>query len=123
MNYKLLGGKRVHSGLIAQELKDELKDELADHAMHVYDPDADRHAVRYIELIPFLVKSVQELTQRNEDLMDKIVVLSGAIKELSTVKNPVPPSRQNNSPRPKSVESQYRPAKSDVIDYINKNRA
>ena len=59
-------GVRRHYGLIAQELRDALDGK--DFAGYCYDPEADEYGIRYGELIAPLIKAVQELAARVEDL-------------------------------------------------------
>jgi hypothetical protein len=55
-------GVRRHYGLISQEVKATLKNR--DFGGHVYDAEADMHALRYNEFIAPLIKAIQELTAR-----------------------------------------------------------
>lgn len=59
-------GVRRHYGLIAQELRDALAGH--DFAGYCYDAQADEYSIRYGELIAPLIKAVQELAARVEDL-------------------------------------------------------
>ena len=59
-------GVRRHYGLIAQELRDALDGK--DFAGYCYDESADEYSLRYSELIAPLIKAVQELAARVEDL-------------------------------------------------------
>lgn len=59
-------GVRRHYGLIAQEV--EAATGRWDFGGHVYDAEADLHALRYNEFIAPLIKAVQELTTRLEAL-------------------------------------------------------
>lgn len=59
-------GVRRHYGLIAQELRDALDGK--DFAGYCYDESADEYSLRYSELIAPLIKAVQELAARVEEL-------------------------------------------------------
>lgn len=59
-------GVRRHYGLIAQELRDALDGK--DFAGYCYDAQADEYSIRYGELIAPLIKAVQELAARVEEL-------------------------------------------------------
>lgn len=59
-------GVRRHYGLIAQELRDALAGK--DFAGYCYDPETDEYSIRYGELIAPLIKAVQELAARVEEL-------------------------------------------------------
>lgn len=56
-----LNYKRNHNGLIAQEVKQVLDDLGIDSPIYCYDEESDMHMLRYEELIPCLIKAVQEL--------------------------------------------------------------
>ena len=65
---------RTHHGLIAQEVEQVLKDSSLDNtdfAGLIYDKDSDRYGLRYNELIAPLIKAVQELSARVEELEKK----------------------------------------------------
>lgn len=59
-------GVRRHFGLVAQEVKSALGD--IDFAGYMYDPESDKHMLRYGEFIAPLIKAIQELTDRIEAL-------------------------------------------------------
>ena len=54
-------GRRVHYGLIAEEVKQATDAMGLDLAVYVHDPETDRHGLRYDQLIAPLIKAVQEL--------------------------------------------------------------
>ncbi|UKJ78069.1 tail fiber domain-containing protein [Azospirillum brasilense] len=60
--------RRPHYGLIAQEVKAVLDRLGMDMAGYVYEPDADRHGLRYGEFIAPLIRALQELAGRVETL-------------------------------------------------------
>jgi hypothetical protein len=60
---------RRHYGLIAQELDAALEGK--DFAGLIYNEEADRYGIRYTELVPVLLKAIQELTARVEALEAK----------------------------------------------------
>lgn len=59
-------GVRRHFGLVAQEVKSALGD--IDFAGYMYDPESDKHMLRYGEFIAPLIKAIQELAARIEAL-------------------------------------------------------
>jgi Protein of unknown function (DUF2793)/Chaperone of endosialidase len=68
-------GRRKHLGLIAQEVKAVLDEQSADFGVYTFDPDADRHGLRYDQLIAPLIKAVQELDARIEDLSRRLTLI------------------------------------------------
>lgn len=62
--YKI-NDSELHYGLIAQELAEIFPD------LVVKNPAEDFYRVKYIELIPILIKGIQELTKRIEKLEEK----------------------------------------------------
>ena len=63
--------KRNHNGLIAQEVKEVLDSIDIDSTIYCYDKEADRHMLRYEELIPCLIKAIQELNVKIDILESK----------------------------------------------------
>jgi hypothetical protein len=64
-------GNRLHYGLIAQEVEavlESLKIPAKDFAPLIYDSEADIYGIRYGELIALLIKAVQELSSKLENL-------------------------------------------------------
>ncbi|MCI5048507.1 MAG: DUF2793 domain-containing protein [Aquisalinus sp.] len=64
-------GRRLHFGLIAQEVEALLTDkdiDTSDFAAFIHDPQADVFGMRYGELIPVLLKAIQELSAEIEVL-------------------------------------------------------
>lgn len=59
-------GARPHYGLLAQEVKQSLG--ARDFAGYIYDEKTDMHGLRYSEFIAPLIRAVQELTARVEEL-------------------------------------------------------
>ena len=59
-------GIRPHYGLLAQEVQAVMGE--SDFAGFAYDPDADAYCLRYDEFIAPLIKAVQELAARVEEL-------------------------------------------------------
>lgn len=76
---------RKHFGLIAQELKNTLEENninTEDFAPYVYDAETDSYAIRYVEFIPILIKSVQELSSKNKELEKRLEVLELIVSSL-----------------------------------------
>lgn len=70
--------QRYHYGLIAQEFKEVLDDLNADHAAyqdHSLNGGLDIKSLGYMELIPNLIKAIQELSEENKELKQRIEVL------------------------------------------------
>ncbi|MCI5044209.1 MAG: DUF2793 domain-containing protein [Aquisalinus sp.] len=64
-------GRRLHFGLVAQEVEALLTREeinTSDFAAFIHDPEADVFGMRYGELIPVLLKAIQELSAEVEML-------------------------------------------------------
>ncbi|WP_306252632.1 DUF2793 domain-containing protein [Parvularcula sp. IMCC14364] len=64
-------GRRLHFGLVAQEVEALLaREDIAssDFAAFIHDQAADVYGMRYGELIPVLLKAVQELSQQLEEI-------------------------------------------------------
>jgi hypothetical protein len=59
-------GRRTHYGLIAQEVKDVLG--TTDFGGYVYDAETDQHALRYDQFVAPLIKAVQELSAKVQEL-------------------------------------------------------
>ena len=59
-------GRRTHYGLLAQEVKDVLGN--TDFGGYVYDAETDQHALRYDQFIAPLIKAVQELSAKVQEL-------------------------------------------------------
>lgn len=70
--YKLNGGNRVHTGLISNQLKETLDYFDVDYAMYIKDKDSGNEAIRYEELIPILIKAIQNNTVWYKKLFYKI---------------------------------------------------
>jgi hypothetical protein len=62
-------GKRLHFGLIAQEVHASLQALSLDAGLYVYDAEADRHGLRYEQFIAPLIGSILELDQKITALM------------------------------------------------------
>lgn len=76
---------RKHFGLIAQELKNTLEESsinTEDFAPYIYDAKTDSYAIRYVEFIPILIKSVQELSSKNKELEKRLEVLELIVSSL-----------------------------------------
>lgn len=77
-------GKRLHLGLIAQEVKgviDAVNAQLGepfDFGGYVYDPATDHHGLRYDQFIAVLIRAVQELSQKLNDVNDRVETLEVA---------------------------------------------
>lgn len=65
-----LPGKRNHYGLIAQEVEQVLNGK--DFAGFIRDQEADVYALRYGEFISPIIKAVQELSEENDYLKNKL---------------------------------------------------
>lgn len=68
-------GRRKHLGLIAQEVKSALDQLSVDFGVYTYDKTADRHALRYDQLIAPVIKAIQELDARVEDLSRRLTLI------------------------------------------------
>lgn len=68
-------GRRVHFGLIAQEVKAVADDVGVDFAGYVYDAETDHHGLRYDQFIAPLIRAVQELAEQNRSLAARIAAL------------------------------------------------
>ena len=68
-------GRRVHLGLIAQEVKKVADDLGIDFAAYVYDAESDRHGLRYDQMIAPLIKAVQEIAAQQDALGARIAAL------------------------------------------------
>ena len=69
--YEAVTYTRTHHGLISQQVKQAVENAGltdVDFAGYVYDPGRDEHRLRYTEFIAPLIKAVQELTARIEEL-------------------------------------------------------
>ena len=63
--------KKVHNGLIAQEVEEVLAESgiaMKDTSTVMYNEEADKYRMNYIELVSPLIKSVQELKAENDSL-------------------------------------------------------
>jgi len=75
-------GTREHYGLIAQDVKKTLDEEGVDFGLWVLadkDDSDSQQSLRYTELISPMIKSIQELTEMNKMLMDRIIALESKI--------------------------------------------
>ena len=71
-------GKRFHAGLIAQDVKesmDELSVDFGLYQDHLVNGGKDVKSLGYAELIPVLIKAVQELSTKNVELENRIRIL------------------------------------------------
>ena len=69
--YEAVTYTRTHHGLISQQVKQAVENAGltdVDFAGYVYDPGRDEHRLRYTEFIAPLIKAVQELSARIEEL-------------------------------------------------------
>ena len=73
-------GIRSHYGFIAQQVKECLKEH--DFAGYVYDEQSDTHKLNYIEFISPMVKSIQELSQKNDYLEKKLEQKDKQLEEI-----------------------------------------
>jgi hypothetical protein len=67
-------GRKKHFGLIAQELKlamDESEFKSIDYSIWKEDDDS-LQSVSYVELVPILIKAVQELSSKVQELESKL---------------------------------------------------
>ena len=72
---------RYHYGLIAQEFKETIDRLGVDHAAyqdHAVHGGDDVKSIGYMELIPNLIKAVQELSKQNGDLLRRIELLESS---------------------------------------------
>lgn len=65
VRYRYKNDAQTHDGLIAQELKQAMENAGVDGSMHA---DLDYQAINYVELISPLIKAVQELSAKVEEL-------------------------------------------------------
>ena len=73
-----LAGSRPHYGLIAQEVKqviDELGIDFGGYQDMKVKGGADRLSLGYVEFISPLIKAVQELSTKNQELQSRIEAL------------------------------------------------
>jgi hypothetical protein len=68
---------KLSAGFIAQELQSLSEDFNADYLELVDTSDADRYTVAKSNLVPVLVKAIQELSERNDLLEARIAALEG----------------------------------------------
>ena len=73
----LLNGK-TRLGFLAQELQSAMSNNENEILDLVYDVNPDRLEAKYGNLIPVLVKAVQELSAQNQALTDRITALENA---------------------------------------------
>ena len=69
----------IQSGFIAQEVQEVLKEENAEYTAIVNDNDLDALEVSSTGMIPMLVKAVQELSAKNDELAAEIASLKSQI--------------------------------------------
>lgn len=83
---------RPHYGLIAQQLKEAYQAcGVSDFAGFIQDKETDMTGIRYDELIPVLIRAVQELSDRVEYLEKENARLSGSAYKIPQWKsNPLP---------------------------------
>lgn len=74
----LENGEHENLGFVAQQLEAEV-----DANFTVIDENTEKHSVKEMEMIPYLVKSVQELTEQVKELKQEISALKG--ENVSTV--------------------------------------
>lgn len=75
-------GRRVHLGLLAQEVAAIAKDIGIDAAIYTYDPESDHHGLRYDQFIAPLIKGEQELIAENKSLRALVNDLSARVAAL-----------------------------------------
>jgi hypothetical protein len=63
-------GIRPHYGFLAQQVKEAMGDK--DFAGYIYDSETDVYALRYTEFISPMVKAIQELSEENDYLKNKL---------------------------------------------------
>lgn len=68
-------GCRKHFGFIAQQVKSVLDAQGFDVGLYTYDPKADRHGLRYDQLLAPVIKAIQELDARYEDLSRRLTTI------------------------------------------------
>lgn len=69
---------RFHAGLIAQEVEetmDEISIDFGVYQDHSVNGGKDVKSLGYAELIPVLIKAVQELSTKNAELENRIQIL------------------------------------------------
>ena len=69
----------IKAGFIAQEVQEVLKEENAEYTAIVPDKDPDKLQVSSTGMIPMLVKAVQELSAKNDELAAEIASLKSQI--------------------------------------------
>jgi len=67
----------INFGFTAQDLISTPPEPDVDIALVDYDEDSDEYGVRYNELIAPLVKAVQELSAKNDELESRLAALEG----------------------------------------------
>lgn len=72
LQYNLLEGNRIHTGLSSTQLKSTLNEFGVDYAMYVKDADTGNEAIRYEELISILIKGLSQVTPWYKKIYYKI---------------------------------------------------
>lgn len=68
-------GRRKHLGLVAQEVKTALDGLSLDCGLYTYDSSIDRHSLRYDQFLAPVIKAIQELDARIEDLSRRLTLI------------------------------------------------
>ena len=75
-------GVRRHYGLLAEEVRDTAAEKKAEFGGYVYDPDEDKHGLRYSQFIAPLVKAFQEEHAARLALEERVATLETLIKRV-----------------------------------------
>lgn len=67
VSYKFKTGKRTHYGLLAQDVEQVVK-KYRDFGGYIHDPEADMYGLRYSEFIAPMIKAIQELSAKVDQL-------------------------------------------------------
>jgi hypothetical protein len=85
-------------GFIAQDLQQVQQDTGMKIPNLVYDVNPEKLEASYGTLLPLLVKSIQELSQKNNELSQKMLELSQDLsQEIQELKNEITYLREKNS--------------------------
>lgn len=77
---------RPHYGLIAQEVKAAMDAQnIADFAGYIYDPEADKHGLRYGEFTALLIQAIQDGAAIIESLQAQVAGLESRLAALEAV--------------------------------------
>ena len=75
-------GVRRHYGLLAEEVRDKAAEKKVEFGGYVYDPDENKHGLRYSQFIAPLVKAFQEEHAARLALEERVATLEKLIKRV-----------------------------------------